>query len=199
MGHPRRGDPRTSRAPESRTDPASPRHPGVRAGADRGQGDPIASAGLHGVQRRLRRRPNGRSRAALHRGTARSARADDVVEQHSLARQRRSHHRTVAGRGARALLHDPRARGSQGRGHGIQRRGRSASCLREPQRRSAGQGQSAPIRMDSPREGRRLGEEHASGRHHGGPGLVVRDSAARAVLRCHQPGHDQPSMPSTRT
>ena len=78
------------------------------------------------------------------------ARADDVVEQHSVARQRRSHHRAVAGRGARALLHDPRARGRQGRGHGVQRRGRSASCLREPQCRFAGQGQGAPVRVDSP-------------------------------------------------
>ena len=107
---------------ESRADPAPPRHPGVRAGADRRQGNPAASAGLHRVQRRLRRRPNGRSRAAVHRGTARSARVDDVVQQHSLARQRRADHRAVAGRGAGSLLHDPRARRCQGRRHGLQRR-----------------------------------------------------------------------------
>ena len=82
----------------------------------------LAPVGLHRVQRRLRRRPNGRSRAAVHRGTARSARIDDVVEQHPLARQRRAHHRSVAGRGAGSLLHDPRARRRQGRGHGLQRR-----------------------------------------------------------------------------
>ena len=52
---------------EPRADAASPRHPGVRAGADRRQGDPAASAGLHGVQRRLRRRPDGRARAAVAR------------------------------------------------------------------------------------------------------------------------------------
>ena len=40
---------------QPRTDSAPPGHPGVRAGADRRQGDPAASAGLHGVQRRLRR------------------------------------------------------------------------------------------------------------------------------------------------
>ena len=34
-----------------------------------------------------------------------------------------------------------------------------------------------------------LVQEHSSGRHHGGPGAVVRDPAARAC----------PSMPSTRT
>jgi DNA-directed RNA polymerase subunit beta' len=63
LGHPRRGDPRASGAAQPRPDPASPRHPGVRAGADRRQGDPAASAGLHRVQRRLRRRPDGRARA----------------------------------------------------------------------------------------------------------------------------------------
>ena len=65
LGHPRRGHPRASGAAQPRADPAPPRHPGVRAGADRGQGDPAASAGLHGVQRRLRRRPDGRARAAV--------------------------------------------------------------------------------------------------------------------------------------
>ncbi len=50
---------------EPRADLAPPRHPGVRAGADRRQGHPAAPAGLHGVQRRLRRRPDGRARAAL--------------------------------------------------------------------------------------------------------------------------------------
>ena len=54
---------------------APPRHPGVRAGADRGQGDPVASAGLRGLQRRFRRRPDGRARAAVARGAARGARA----------------------------------------------------------------------------------------------------------------------------
>ena len=81
-----------------------------------------------------------------HRGAARGARPDDVLEQHPLARQRRSDHRALAGRGARALLHDARARRGEGRGHGVRRRRRSASRLREPQRRSAGEGQGAPDR-----------------------------------------------------
>ena len=42
-------------------------HPGVRAGAGRGQGDPDPPAGLPRVQRRLRRRPDGRPRAAVAR------------------------------------------------------------------------------------------------------------------------------------
>ena len=56
--------------------------------ADRRQGDPAASAGVYGVQRRLRRRPDGRARAAVAGSAARSARADDVVEQHPVARKR---------------------------------------------------------------------------------------------------------------
>ena len=67
-----------------------------------------------------------------HRGADRSARPDDVVEQHPVARQRRADHRAVAGHRARSLLHDPRARRRQGRGHGLRRRRRSAPRLREP-------------------------------------------------------------------
>ena len=52
---------------EPRADLASAGYPGVRAGADRGQGDPAASAGLHRLQRRLRRRPDGGACAAVDR------------------------------------------------------------------------------------------------------------------------------------
>ena len=93
LGHPRGGDPRASGAAEPRADAASPRHPGLRAGADRGQGDPAASAGLHRLQRRFRRRPDGGARAAVAGGAARGARADDVDQQHPLARQRQADHR----------------------------------------------------------------------------------------------------------
>ena len=116
VGHPRRSDPRASGAAEPRADAASPRHPGVRAGADRRQGDPAASAGLHRVQRRLRRRPDGRARAAVARSAAGSARADDVVQQHPVAGQRRADHRADAGRRARPVLHDPRAENVKGEG-----------------------------------------------------------------------------------
>ena len=85
-------------------DPASPRHSGVRAGADRGQGDPAASARLLGVQRRLRRRPDGGARAAVARGAARGARADDVDQQHPASRQRPADHRAEPGHRARPLL-----------------------------------------------------------------------------------------------
>ena len=84
VGHPRRGDPRAPGHAEPRADAAPPRHPGVRAGADRRQGDPAASAGLRRVQRRLRRRPDGRARAAVAGSADGSAHADAVVEQRAV-------------------------------------------------------------------------------------------------------------------
>ena len=72
-----------NRAPDA----APPRHPGLRADPDRGQGHPAPPAGLHRLQRRLRRRPDGRARAAVGRGPDRGARADDVHQQHPLARR----------------------------------------------------------------------------------------------------------------
>ena len=90
LGRARRGDPRASRDAEPGADAASPRHPGVRADADRGQGDPAASAGVHGLQRRLRRRPDGGARAAVAGGAARGPRADDVDQQHPASGQRLS-------------------------------------------------------------------------------------------------------------
>ena len=102
LGHPRRGDQGAPGAAEPRADAAPPGHPGVRAGADRRQGDPAASAGLRGVQRRLRRRPDGRPRAAVDRGADGSAHADAGVQQRAVPGQRRAVDRAVAGRRARA-------------------------------------------------------------------------------------------------
>ncbi len=59
-----------------------PRHPGVRAGAGGRQGHPDPSAGLRGVQRRLRRRPDGGARAAQLRGAAGVPAAHDLEQQH---------------------------------------------------------------------------------------------------------------------
>ena len=108
---------------EPRADAPPPGHPGVRAGADRGQGDPASSAGLRRVQRRLRRRPDGRPRPAEPRGAARSARADDVDQQHPVARQRQADHRAVAGHGPGALLSEPREGCRAGRRHDALRHG----------------------------------------------------------------------------
>ena len=54
-------------AAEPCADAPPPRHSGLRAGVDRGQGHPASSAGLCGLQRRFRRRPDGRARAAVTR------------------------------------------------------------------------------------------------------------------------------------
>ena len=97
LGHPGRGHPRAPGSAEPRADASPSGHPGVRAQADRGQGHPPAPAGLHRLQRRLRRRSDGRSRPAEPRGPAGSARPDDVDQQHPVARQRQADHRAVAG------------------------------------------------------------------------------------------------------
>ena len=82
LGHPGRGDSRAPGAPQPGAHVAPPRHPGVRARTDRRQGDTASSAGVHRVQCGLRRRPDGGARSAVHRGPARGADADDVVQQH---------------------------------------------------------------------------------------------------------------------
>ena len=55
LGRPRRGHHRAPGAAQPCAHAAPPRHPGLRAAADRGQGDPDPPARLHRVQRRLRR------------------------------------------------------------------------------------------------------------------------------------------------
>ena len=63
-------------AAQPRAHPAPPGHPGLRAGPGGGPRHQAAPAGLHPLQRRLRRRPDGRPSAAVHRGPARSPHAD---------------------------------------------------------------------------------------------------------------------------
>ena len=64
LGHPRRGHSSAPGAAEPCPDAAPDGHPGVRAGAGRGQRHHAAPAGLQGLQRGLRRRPDGRASAA---------------------------------------------------------------------------------------------------------------------------------------
>ncbi len=85
-----------------------------RAQAHRGQGDPAPPAGLRRVQRRLRRRPDGRARPAVAGSAAGSARPDDVDQQHPAPGQRRADHRAVAGHRARPVLPLDRRRGMPG-------------------------------------------------------------------------------------
>ena len=104
LGHPRGGHPGAPGAPEPRTDAAPPRHPGVRADARRGQGDPGAPARLPRVQRGLRRRPDGRARAAVGGGAGRGADPDALGEQHPLAGVGPRARDADAGHGARVVL-----------------------------------------------------------------------------------------------
>ena len=124
VGHPRGSDPRAPGASEPRADPASPRHPGLRAALDRGQGHSAAPPRVRGLQRGLRRRHDVGTRAHHARSAARSAGADDVHQQRALAGQRRADHRALPGRRARPLLSHPRAQRRQGPWLALRRRQR---------------------------------------------------------------------------
>ncbi len=76
LGYSRRDHRRSSGDAQPRPHAAPSRHSGVLSGAGGRQSDSSASAGLRGVQRRLRRRPDGGSRAAVVRGAAGSAYLD---------------------------------------------------------------------------------------------------------------------------
>ena len=67
LGHSRGSDPRASGPSQPRADAPPSRHSGFRAGAGRRQGDQDSSARLYGVQRRLRRRPDGGPHSAFAR------------------------------------------------------------------------------------------------------------------------------------
>ena len=182
VGHPGGGDPRASGHAEPGADAAPPRHPGVRAGADRRQGDPAAPAGLHRLQRRFRRRPDGRARAAEPGGAAGSARADDVHQQHPQPRQRQADHRAEPGHRARHLLpvagnaRVPRHRGRAGAGVRHHRRDRGGAA--PPRHRPARQ-DPRPLRS---RRCRRQAGRAAAG-HHAGP-HADRPGAAASTRRC---------------
>ena len=181
LGHPRRGDPRAPGAAEPRPDAPPPRHPGVRAGPHRGQGDPAPPARLHRLQRRLRRRSDGRARAALHRGPDGGARAHDEHEQHPLARARQADHRAVAGHRPRHLLHDPRARVRERRGQGLREPGGGPRRLRPGRGRAPGE--------DLGAHGRQAGRDDRR------PRPALRHRAEAAAVRVHQQGDGQEAAP----
>ena len=122
---------------------APARHPGLRAHPGRGQGHRDPPAGVHGLQRRLRRRPDGRPRAAVHGGPARGPGAHAVGQQHHVAVQRRPHRGADAGHGPRDLLPDQgaavhaRAPGAR-RGAAVRRRRGGPDRLRQRGRRPPG-------------------------------------------------------------
>ena len=72
LGHPRRGDQQPTRHVESCPDASPNGHPGVRADLGRGQRDQASPAGVQGIQRRLRRRPDGGPPAPFARSPGRS-------------------------------------------------------------------------------------------------------------------------------
>ena len=106
-------------AAQPRPDAAPPRHPGVRAGARRGQGDPPPPVGVHRVQRRLRRRPDGGAPAAVGRGAGRGPRAHAQREQRVEPGQRPSAGHPDPGHDHRCLLPHRGGRGRQGRRPGV--------------------------------------------------------------------------------
>ncbi len=127
---------------EPRADAAPARHPGVRAAARRGQGHPDPPARLRGVQRRLRRRPDGRPPAPELGGAGRGPRPHAQHQQHPLAGARQAHRRAQPGHGHRRVLpHLPR-RGRPERGSAGPLR-RSSCTPTRATRRSSARGSSA--------------------------------------------------------
>ena len=111
LGRARGGHPRAPGAAQPRADAPPPGHPGVRAAARRGQGDPGPPAGVPRLQRRLRRRPDGRAPSALRGGSGRGPDPDAVLEQHPVPRARRAAGDADAGHDPRRLLPDLRSGG----------------------------------------------------------------------------------------
>ena len=116
VGRPRGRHQGAPGAAQPGADAAPPRHPGLRAGARRGQGPADPPARVHGVQRRLRRRPDGHPRAAVGGGAGRGPRPHAVGEQHPVAGVRSPDRDPDPGpRHRRLLPHRGHAR-RQGRG-----------------------------------------------------------------------------------
>ena len=154
LGRARGGHRRAPGAPEPRADAPPPGHPGVRARARRGQGDPGAPAGVPRLQRRLRRRPDGGPPAALRGGAGRGPHPHAVVEQHPLAGPRKAAGDPDPGHGARDVLPHLLARGPDA-GHGGRRSQAEAPVLRRAGRGGAG------VR---PEAGQAPGSDHRSAR-----------------------------------
>ena len=190
LGRAGRGHHRAPGAAQPRADPAPARHPGVRAAAGRGQGDPDPPAGLHRVQRGLRRRPDGGAPAAVGRGAGRGADPDAVHQQHPQAGRRQAGHHAHPGHGHRDLLPDPgrSATDVAGRGPGVRLDRRGHHGLRPRRARPAGQGH-RPAPGRSPRRATSTAPEGWSrgrpvpARDHAGPVLLQRDAAGQLPVR----------------
>ncbi len=103
-------------APEPCPHAAPPRHPGLRADPGRGQGHPDPPAGVHRVQRRLRRRPDGGAPAAVRRGPGRGPGADAQRQQHAEPGPRQAAGHAHPGHDHRCLLPHREVEGEPGEG-----------------------------------------------------------------------------------
>ena len=174
VGRPRRGHPRAPRSAEPRTDPAPAGHPGLRAAAGRGQGDPDPPARLHRVQRGLRRRPDGGAPAAVRRGAGRGADPHAVDEQHPQARRRPAGHDADAGHDPGSVPPDRAASRGRRRRSGVLVRGRGDHGPRHAHAAPAGAG-------PDPAQGRAFGRQRQA---RPGP---RRTAGRRAGRRCSRP------------
>ena len=109
-------------------------HPGLRADPRRGQGHPDPPAGVHGVQRRLRRRPDGGPPSAVGRSASRSTRAHVVGQQRVVARARSTARHAHAGHDHRCVLPDRKGDGRQGRRPSVPPRASARAGLRSAAR-----------------------------------------------------------------
>ena len=142
LGRARGGHQGAPGAAQPGADAAPPRHPGLRAGPGRGQGHPDPPAGVHRLQRRLRRRPDGRPPAAVGRGPGRGPHPHAVGQQHPVAGHRPPHHRAHPGHGVRRLLPDGDQERGQGRGPGVPSPLRGRAGLRGGRHRAPDRGSS---------------------------------------------------------
>ena len=133
LGHFGRGHEGSSGVAQPRADVAPFVGAGVRAAIDRRRSHSHSSAGLYRVQRGLRRRPDGRARAAVGGSADGGASVDDGAQQHLQPLVRQAHHHADAGHHARLLLSHRRA----AHAHAVRREqaaavrfeGRSDVCL----------------------------------------------------------------------
>ena len=138
LGCPRGGHPGPSRAPQPGADAPPPGHPGLHARARRGLGHPDPSARLLRLQRRLRRRPDGRPRAPQQGRPGRGARDDALDRQPALALGRRARGGAHPGHDPGLLLPDHgRGRAHRGRAAHLPERSGGAARLRAGQHRHA--------------------------------------------------------------
>ena len=197
LGRARGSDRGAPGAAEQGADAPPARHPGLRAGAGRGQGDPGSPARLPRLQRRLRRRPDGRPPAAVVRGAGRGAHPDALLEQHPLPGERPAAGDADAGHGPRRLLHDvhrgrprrdePRRARSASEALRLGGRGRAGGRGRPPGRDAAGDRVPQPRRAHPddarPRDPERRGRALAAGVGSRGPRASFRSSTGRSRRR----------------